>query len=62
MNLTEDQLRYALRESAEEFPATMLPPLRLPASDGDCAGAVARPRSSSVRSLRTALTPRRLAT
>jgi hypothetical protein len=61
MNLTEDQLRYALRESAEEFPATMLAPLRLPASATDYAGAGARPQSSSVRSFRTALTPGRLA-
>jgi hypothetical protein len=31
MNLTEDQLRYALRESAEEIPASRIRPLRLPA-------------------------------
>jgi hypothetical protein len=38
MNLTEDQLRYALRESAEEIPASRIRPLRLPA------GATARRR------------------
>jgi hypothetical protein len=62
MNLTEDQLRYALQETAEEFPAARLAPLRLPAEASDNAVAGTSLRSSAAtRLLATVLTPRRLA-